>query len=117
MQRLRLSLRGCHLGVQGARRERAHPAAAAGAAAAANELHVEEAVRTGVWVAAVHLKWESWTRTQPGSGVVRRQGGKAAGADGGGREGDRVGGSVGEMAGTQAALGAALAHPAHVSNH
>ena len=53
---------------RGARQERLHPAAEAGAAAAAHEPHAERAVlqwvvgvRTAVSVAAVLLKLESWT--------------------------------------------------------
>ena len=63
MQRPRPSLPGCHFVGRGARRERAHPAAAAGAVAAAHECRVEGAGRTtGMWVAAAARRRRSSAR-------------------------------------------------------
>ena len=70
MQRRRLILSGYHfLGRGAVHQEREHRAAArTGVAVAAHEPHAERAVQRGgvrmgaVVVAAVHLKWESWTK-------------------------------------------------------
>ena len=71
MQRPLLSSPGCHLVEQGARRERAHPPAAAGVTISAHQLRAEQArvrggaVHMGAWVAAVLSKSESWTDVTP----------------------------------------------------